>query len=39
MNSINYQLKMFVIFRNSKIQQKSGTIIIYHTMYAIKLIN
>ena len=39
MNSLNYLLKMLVIFLNNKIQQKSGTIIIYHIMYTIKLIN
>ena len=39
MNSLNYQLKMLVTFLNNKIQQKSGTIIIYHIMYTIKLIN
>ena len=39
MNSPNYQLKMFVIFLNNKIQQKSCKVIIYHIMYTIKLIN
>ena len=39
MNSLNYQLKMLVTFLTNKIQQKNGTIIIYHIMYTIKLVN